>query len=125
VRGTSTREAKAISKHYHQFITGGETSMAKLVPLGARVLVKDEIPIDDVTARMEKAGLFSAVYDHNKPFPTTGIVVAVGSDPEVQRLIAVGDKVFFGKHCGIITRVDGEEYRSLEFHEISSVVKED
>jgi co-chaperonin GroES (HSP10) len=99
--------------------------MPKIMPLGARVLVKDEAPLDDISARAEKAGLFAVVYEYNVPTPTTGIVVAVGSDPEVQRLIEVGDKVFFGKHCGIITRIEGEEYRSLEFHEISSVVKPD
>lgn len=97
--------------------------MAKLMPLGARVFVKDEMPVDDITARAEKAGLFVATFDHNLPKPTTGIVVAVGSDPEVQRLISPGDRVFFGRHAGIITTVEGEDYRSLEFHELTSVVK--
>jgi co-chaperonin GroES (HSP10) len=97
--------------------------MLKLMPLGARVLVKDDVPLDDLSARAEKAGLYVATFEHNIPKPTTGIVVAVGSDPEVQRLITVGDRVFFGKHCGIITTLEGEDYRSLEFHELSSVLK--
>jgi len=98
--------------------------MAKLMPIGARVMVTDIQPLDDVSARAEKAGIYAVVYDHNKPMPTMGKVVAVGSDPEVQRLIHVGDTVFFAKHGGINTIVNGVQYRTLEFHEITSVLME-
>lgn len=94
----------------------------KLMPLGARIIVKDESPTDDVSARAEAAGLIPVVYEHNRPMPTTGIVVAIGPDPEVQKQIHVGDRVFFGKNCGIFTILEGEQYRTLEYHELSSVV---
>jgi co-chaperonin GroES (HSP10) len=99
--------------------------MQKLMPLGARVMVEDITPLDDISARAEKAVIHAVVFEHNVPKPTTGKVIAVGSDPEVQRLIKVGDTVFFAKHGGIMTQVEGKTYRTLEFHEITSVLKEE
>jgi co-chaperonin GroES (HSP10) len=84
--------------------------------------VKDDLPLDDLQARAEQAGLALVSFEHSIPKPTTGVVVAVGSDPEVQRLIHVGDRVFFGMNCGLNTTVEGETFRSLEFHELTSVI---
>jgi len=96
----------------------------KLMPLGARVMVKDIEPVAELAERARSAGLELVMLEHNKPQPTTGVVVAVGSDPEIQSLIKVGDTVMFGRHCGIMTQIEGVEYRSLEFHEISSVLRD-
>lgn len=99
--------------------------MSKLVPLGARVMVKDDEARTDMQTIADRAGIALVTFEHNIPKPTTGIVVAIGSDPEVQRLIEIGDRVFFGRHCGITTVVEGEEYRTLEFHELTSILKPD
>jgi co-chaperonin GroES (HSP10) len=95
--------------------------MSNLMPLGARVLVKDEVAISDLSARAAASGLHLALFEQSEPKPTTGIVAAVGSDPEIQALIHVGDRVFFSRHSGSLITIKGEEYRSLDFHEIITV----
>ena len=91
------------------------------MPLGARIMCIDETPVDDISERARKAGLEIVVYERNVPKPTTAIVVGLGSDDEVHRLIHIGDRVFFSRHSGFITTVEGFDYRTLEFHEITSI----
>lgn len=95
--------------------------MSIMKPLGARILVRDEVPEDEVTARAKASGLYIATLEENKPKPTTGIVVAIGTDPEVQEHIHEGDRVFFAKHSGSYITIRGEQFRSLDFHEIITV----
>jgi co-chaperonin GroES (HSP10) len=98
--------------------------MKLIQPLGARVMVELITPIDALSERAKAAGLYIATFEHNQTKPTTGVVVAVGSDPEVQRLIQVGDTVFFSRYAGTDTFVEGTQYRTLEFHEITNVLKD-
>lgn len=95
--------------------------MSVLTPFGPRILVKDETPIDDISARAKAAGIHVAVFEENKPKPTTGIIVAIGTDPELHAHLKIGDRVFFSRHSGSHVRVKGEEFRCLEFHEIITV----
>lgn len=93
-------------------------------PVGARILVKDEIPLDDYTARAQKAGLVAVVYEQNLPKPTTGLVVAIGGDPFIGECgVEVGKKVMFGRHAGTRVLLEGEEYRSLDIHEVIMVLE--
>lgn len=94
----------------------------KLKTLGERLIVEDIIDEDDITARGQKAGLQVVVFDENKPRPTKGKVVGLGSGPMVNEEIKVGDIVFFSKHAGTETIVEGKSYRTLEYHEITNVL---
>ena len=97
--------------------------MSKLVPLGPRLLCEEIVPVSDIEERAKNAGLVLAQFENSRPKPTTGKVVALGTDPELNEHIKVGDTVYFDKHAGSITTIEGKQYRSLEFHEITSVLK--
>lgn len=99
--------------------------MSKIIPLGARCLVTDLEPELSIVKRAEKAGIYAVVLEENKPQPTSGLVEAVGSDPLIQELIAVGDTVLFSRHAGIQVNIEGREFRSLELREIAHVIKPD
>lgn len=89
--------------------------------IGARILILDIEPVDDISARAKAAGLHAVVYDRNVPKPTEGIVLGVGGDPLVQEEVKIGDHVFFGKFAGHHVYEQGREYRSLEFQEVTRV----
>lgn len=95
----------------------------KIIPIGARILVDPIEPVDEVSARAKAAGLFVAVYDHNKPKPTEGLVVAVGTDPFVHEHIRIGDRVVYAKHSGSEVQVEGRTFRQLDFHEVITVLR--
>lgn len=89
--------------------------------VGARILVKDIAPVDEVQAWAKRTGLHAVTYDQNRPRPTEGVVLAVGSDPLVQEEIQVGDHVFFSKFAGHNVYEEGKEFRSLELQEVTRV----
>lgn len=95
----------------------------EVTPIGARILVEQIEPVSDVEERARKAGLFVAVYDHNRPKPTEGIVVAVGTDPLLQEHIQVGDHVVFSKFSGSEVQIEGKTYRQLDFPEIITRIR--
>lgn len=95
------------------------SAIGKMV--GARLLVKDVEPVDEVTAWANRTKLHAVVYEKNKPSPTEGIVLMVGSDPLVQEEVKVGDHVFFSKFAGHETYEEGVQYRSLEIQEVTRV----
>jgi co-chaperonin GroES (HSP10) len=95
----------------------------KIVPIGSRIFVEDLEPVDEVSARARAAGLYVVVAEENKPKPSCGRVVALGSDPLIHELIAVGDLAFYGWYAGMEVQVEGKTYRSLELREIISVAK--
>jgi len=102
-----------------------DESMLKAKPRGARINVRDITPIDAVTARAQAAGIIPVIDDAHKPRPTTGIVVAVGEDPLIQELYKPGDIVMFSPHAGSTFMMNGQQYRSLEMHEIMNVLEEE
>jgi len=95
----------------------------RATPIGARVLVTDIDPEVSVVKRMNAVGLHAVVLDENAPKPTSGLVVAVGSDPLIQELCSVGDVVTFGRNSGTFCQIEGVEYRSLELNELILVIK--
>ena len=99
--------------------------MKVMKPLGPRILVEEIEPIDDVTAAYKKAGLSAVVLESNKPQPTSGKVIAVGTDPELQEHVREGDTVIFSKHSGSNVIIEGRSLRCLEFHEIITVTREE
>lgn len=91
----------------------------KLRPMGARMFVREITPVDEVTARAEAAGLVAVVAEENKPRPTMGIIIALGDDPFlVDRGFKIGSIVMFSKHSGSTFSEAGQQYRSLDHHEI-------
>ena len=97
--------------------------MSQLIPLGARCFVLDDDPITDLEERAKNAGLHLVIDEVNAPRPTTGLCVAVGSDPFIQDQVKVNDQIFFGRHSGYGVRVLGVEYRCLMLQEILSVLR--
>lgn len=96
--------------------------MAKITkPLGARLIVQDIIATLSIEQRAQAAGFIAIVNSENKPRATQGKVIAVGSDPLLQEEVKVGDTVYFSYLAGAKIYIEGEEYRSLEFHEIIQV----
>lgn len=95
----------------------------KAIPIGARVLVKDLDPEVSLVKRAQAAGLHAVILEQNTPKPTSGTVIAVGSDPLIQELVSIGDTVTFGRNSGTHCQIEGVEYRSLELNEIILVIK--
>lgn len=89
-------------------------------PLGARLLVDPVVTTLSLEERARRAGLEIIVESENRPQPTVGIVVAVGSDPLLQEEVHVGDYVFFGKHAGHEVVLNGKVFRQLELQEITA-----
>ena len=71
-------------------------------PLDERVLVE---PVETE----EKVGSI-IIPDTAKEKSTTGKVIAVGTDEEVQKLIKVGDKVLYGKYAGEEIKIEGKKH---------------
>jgi len=94
----------------------------EIVPIGARILVEDIEPVDDLTERAKRAGLAVVVLEHNKPKPTTALVIALGKDPLVAENVHLGDTVFFHRHSGSFIQLEGRQLRSLELQEVISVL---
>jgi co-chaperonin GroES (HSP10) len=91
-------------------------------PIGARVLVEDIITTLSLEARGEKIGLAVITDERNRPRPTCGRIVALGSDPMLREEgLEVGQTVQFDKLAGRYVYLGGKEYRSLEYQEIIGV----
>jgi len=93
-------------------------------PKGARVLVEDIITSLSLEERAQRAGLEIVVENENRPLPTMGKVVALGSDPMVHEDYKEGDVVFFDKHAGREVILKGKSFRSLEIQEIIGCERE-
>ena len=94
-------------------------------PVGARIWVEVIAPIDSMQKRAEAINLKLATFEHNKPYPTTGKVVALGKDPLVLETVRMGDTVFFSRHAGHEIQLEGRTLRSLELQEVTAVLREE
>jgi chaperonin GroES len=97
----------------------------KAIPIGPRLLVEDIQATVDLVERGRQIGLEIIVNEQSVPKPTSGIVVAVGSDPILQEQVRVGDTVIFAKYAGSFIIFEGKQLRSLDFHEVITVLRED
>lgn len=91
-------------------------------PLGARLLVEPIITTLSLEERGARVGLEVIVENDNRPRPTTGKVVALGSDPLMRELIKEGDIVFFHPYDGSDVTLAGVVYRQLELPMINGVM---
>lgn len=89
----------------------------KVKPMDDRVLVSF---VEEETKTA--SGLI--IPDTAKEKPTTGKVVAVGTDEELKELIKVGDKVLFGKYGGEEISFDGNDYKIIQRSDILAVIED-
>lgn len=89
-------------------------------PLGARLLVDPVTTTLSLEDRAKRAGIEIVIEHENRPMPTVGIVIAVGSDPMLQEEVKVGDYVFFARHAGHEVVLNGKVFRQLELQEITA-----
>ncbi len=89
----------------------------KIQPLDDRVLVEFEDEKEERTA----SGLI--IPDTAKEKPRTGMVVAVGTDEDLQSKVKVGDKILFAKYGGEEIQMDGKDFRIVQRTDILAVFK--
>ncbi|MCL4539819.1 MAG: co-chaperone GroES [Bacteroidetes bacterium] len=89
----------------------------KIQPMDDRVLVEFEGEKEERTA----SGLI--IPDTAKEAPRTGMVVAVGTDEDLQTKIKVGDKILFAKYGGEEIQMDGKDFRIVQRSDILAVYK--
>nr|ASN63811.1 co-chaperonin GroES [uncultured virus] len=85
----------------------------KFRPLHDRVMVEMNDP-EEIT----ESGII--IPDSAKEKPQEGVVVAVGTDDNID--VAVGDSILFGKWSGTPIKVDGNEYLIIKESEIMGVL---
>ena len=93
----------------------------RLVPLGDRVVLKQEIAEETTKSGIVLTG-------QSKEKPQQAEVVAVGpggvvDGKEVTMLVAVGDKVIYSKYAGTEVELDGEEYLVVKQNDILAIIK--
>jgi chaperonin GroES len=89
----------------------------KVKPLDDRVLV-EPLPSEERTS----SGIF--IPDTAKEKPRTGVVIAVGTDEDLQEKVKVGDKVLFAKYGGDEVELNGKEHRILQRSDILAIVED-
>ncbi len=90
----------------------------KIKPLDDRVLVE---PLEEIESRTS-SGII--IPDTAKEKPRVGIVVAVGTDEDLQSKVKVGDKILFAKYGGEEIEMNGKEYRIISRSDILAVIEE-
>jgi chaperonin GroES len=89
----------------------------KFTPLDDRVLVK---PVDPE----EKTASGIYLPDTAKEKSQEGVVVAVGTDEDLQEKISEGDRVLFVKYGGTEIKIEGEEHMVLTRGDILGTVSD-
>lgn len=96
--------------------------MAKVKPLGDRVLVK---PLEE--EEQKKGGII--IPDTAKEKPQRGEVIAVGtgktdeSGNKIALSVKSGDKVLYGKYAGTEIRLDDKDYLIMPEGDILAVIE--
>lgn len=101
--------------------------LSKVKVIGARVLVQEISTTLSLEERGKKFGITVITDERNRPKPTQGRVVKVGTDPFLREDggIVEGCIVHFARLAGSHYFFKGEEYRMLEFQEITVVEEPD
>lgn len=89
-----------------------------LTPIGARVVVKlDTTPAEQKVGNLYVPGTTETIGAQ------AGIVIAVGDDPDLQKMIKIGDRILFPKYKGTEIEVDGVKYVIVDRDEILAEVE--
>jgi chaperonin GroES len=98
--------------------------MSKLIPLGARLLVK---PTQE--KKTTAGGLY--IPDTVKELPTTGTIVdmGTGTPDEPMNKVKIGDLVMFGKHAGTEINIsndkgENEPHLIINLRDIYGIIKD-
>jgi chaperonin GroES len=94
--------------------------MAKIRPLGARVLVE---PVDP--KEQNKGGII--IPDNAKEKPQEGLVIAIGTKVDddgkpVAFDVKVGDRVLMPKYGGTEVKIDNKEYQLVREDDLLGVI---
>lgn len=89
----------------------------KIKPLDDRILL-EPLPAEEKTT----SGLI--IPDSAKEKPRVGVVIAVGTDEDLNEKIKEGNKVLFAKYGGDEIEMNGKEYRILQRSDILAVVED-
>ena len=92
----------------------------KLVPLGDRVVLKQ-----DVAEETTKSGIVLAGQTKEKPQQAEVVAVGPGGvvdGKEVTMMVSVGDKVIYSKYAGTEVELDGEEYLVVKQNDILAII---
>jgi chaperonin GroES len=89
----------------------------KIKPLDDRVLL-EAMPAEEKTS----SGLI--IPDSAKEKPRVGIVIAVGTDEDLNEKIKEGNKVLFAKYGGDEVEMNGKEYRILQRSDILAIIED-
>ncbi len=84
-------------------------------------------PLDDrvVVERVEEEEVKSGkiiIPDTAKEKPRLGMVIAVGTDEDLQEKIKVGDKILYGKYVGDEVELVGNKYLIVQRPDILAIV---
>jgi len=85
-------------------------------PMDDRVLVE---PLEE--ENKTSSGII--IPDTAKEKPTTGKVIAVGTDEDLQEKIKVGDKVLYAKYGGEEISIEGKDYKIIQRADILAVIE--
>ncbi len=90
----------------------------KIQPLDDRVLIEKEQEDGE-----QKVGSIIIPDTATKEKPTTGKVVAVGTDEDLQEHVKVGDTIIYSKYAGDEIKMDDAEYMIIQRSDILATVK--
>lgn len=91
----------------------------RIRPLDDRVLVE---PLDE-TETTTSSGII--IPDTAKEKPRTGVVLAVGTDEDLQQKVKEGNKILFAKYGGEEVELNRKELRILSRNDILAVLEEE
>ena len=90
----------------------------KIKPIGKRVLVKT-INLEEKTS----TGIILIQNNDEKNY-RVGEIISLSSDPEVNSLFSINDKVIFSKKSGVKINDSSKEQILLELDEILGIIEE-
>ena len=88
-------------------------------PLDDRVLVEVD---DSSTSQVSAGGIY--LPDTAKEKPRIGLVLAVGTDEDLQEKVKVGNRVLYGKYSGDEVELDRKKVLVLQRNEILALVRD-
>jgi chaperonin GroES len=89
----------------------------KIKPMDDRLLI-------ELVEEETKTSSGIIIPDTAKEKPRMGVVVAVGTDEDLQSKVKVGDKVLFAKYGGEEITADGKEYKIVQRSDVLAVVED-
>lgn len=89
----------------------------KIKPMDDRLLI-------ELVEEETKTSSGIIIPDTAKEKPRMGLVVAVGTDEDLQAKVKVGDKVLFAKYGGEEITADGKEYKIVQRSDVLAVVED-